>query len=223
MNITKASEELRKGRFILLHDANDRENEIDLVIAAEFVKPESVARMRKDAGGLLCVAVDKQIAEKLSLPFMADVLRFSQEKFPVLKDIEANDIPYDEKSAFSVSINHRKTFTGISDIDRALTISEFGKFCRKLPSNPVQEFGKNFRSPGHVHLLISSGLKNREGHTELSTALLEISGLTPVVAICEMLDERTHKSLTKEKARAYAKKNKQVFLDANEIKDYYNG
>lgn len=222
MSISKAKEELKKGRFVLLHDSTDRENETDFVIAAEFVTPESVAKMRQDGGGLICMAIDKDIAEKLSLPFMADVLRFSQTKFPLLKEIKADDIPYDEKSAFSVSINHRKTFTGISDKDRALTISEFAKFCRKLSADPVREFGKNFRAPGHVHLLISSGIKNREGHTELSTALLETSGLTPVVAICEMLDERTHKSLTKEKALAYAEKNGLVFLDANEIKRYYN-
>lgn len=217
MSILKAVKEIRNGNFILLHDSEYREGETDMVIASEFVRAEHISKMREDAGGLICIAVDKKISEKISLPFMAEILEVSQKKFPLLKEIKANDIPYDEKSSFSITINHRETFTGISDKDRALTISEFGKFCKKLPENPKKEFGKFFRSPGHVPLLISSGIRKRRGHTELSTELLKIAKVTPVAVICEMLDSKTKNSMKREKAMAYAKKNKFVFLDGDEI------
>lgn len=220
MSIQEAIKEIRKGNFILLHDSNDREDETDMVIAAEFVKPEHIAKMRQYAGGLICVAVSREIAKKLSLPFMAEILKFSEKKFQILKRVRAYDIPYDEKSAFSIAINHRRTFTGISDNDRALTISEFAKFCKNIGEmkNPKREFGKIFRSPGHVPLLISSGIEKRQGHTELSIELLKKADVTPVAVICEILDSQSYKSLSVEKAKKFAKMNKIVFIDGSKIK-----
>lgn len=221
--IKEAVKELKKGNLVLIHDSGDRENEVDLVVGAEFVRPEDVATMRQDGGGLICLAMSKEIGETLSLPFMTDILEYAQKKYPSLNYLKANDIPYDEKSSFSLTINHRETFTGIFDQDRALTIREFGKFCRNLPSkDPVKEFGKRFRSPGHVPLLLSSGLDRREGHTELSLALLKMAKLTPVAVVCEMLDSQTHRSLSKEKAIKYAEKNHKVFLEGSEIKLSWN-
>jgi 3,4-dihydroxy 2-butanone 4-phosphate synthase len=220
--IKKAVEELRRGNFVLVHDSEGRENETDFVMAAEFITPTHIAKMRQDAGGLICLSVDEKIAEQLYLPFIADVQNFSKEKFPLLRHTQADDIPYDEKSSFSITINHRKTFTGISDEDRALTIREFGKFCKNLPKeNLMEKFGKEFRSPGHVPLLISSGIRRREGHTELSTTLLKIANLTPIATICEMLDSQLYKSLSREKAISYAEKNHKVFLEGSEIKLYF--
>lgn len=219
--INNAINSLRKGKFVLIHDSDERENETDLVIPAEFVSPEHVSQMRIDGGGLICIAVGKELSDMLGLPFITDINRFVSSKFSVLNYLEANDIPYDEESSFSLSINHRKTFTGISDDDRALTISEFGKFCSNLNNykekNITKEFGSRFRSPGHVFLLKSSGLDKREGHTELATALFEIGNLTLAAAICEMLDNKTHKSLSREKAIKYAKENNIIFLETNEI------
>lgn len=221
--IDNAINALKEGRFILMYDSDGRENETDLVIPAEFVNPEHISLMRNHGGGLICMAVGKEFAESLGLPFIADIHRFASPEFPILRYLEANDIPYDEKSSFSVSINHRDTFTGISDEDRALTINEFGKFCGCLKNynggDIVGEFGSRFRSPGHVFLLRSSGLDKRQGHTELATALLEIGNLTPVAAICEMLDNSTHKSLSKEKAVKYARDNNIILLETNEIRD----
>lgn len=219
--IDKALKALKKGEFILLHDSNKRENETDLVIAAEFVTSENVERMRLEAGGLICVALEKELWGKVGLPFMTDIQNLAREKFPVLNSLTPDDIPYDEKSSFSITINHRKTFTGITDEDRALTIREVGKFFQKAGENLQKEFGRNFRSPGHVPLLLSSGLENREGHTELATALLELADLTPVAAICEMLDSESHKALSKEKALQYSRERKMVFLDAKEVKERY--
>ncbi len=213
---------LKKGNFVLIHDSDGREDETDFVIPAEFVKPEHISRMRTDGGGLICMAIERELSEGLGLPFIADIHRFASSEFPILDCLEANDIPYDEKSSFSVSINHRDTFTGISDEDRAMTISEFGKFCSNSndykKDEIIKEFGSRFRSPGHVFLLRSSGLDKRQGHTELATALLEIGNLVPVAAICEMLDNSTHKSLSKEKAIKYANENSLIFLETSEIK-----
>ncbi|MFH1125978.1 MAG: 3,4-dihydroxy-2-butanone-4-phosphate synthase [Candidatus Altiarchaeota archaeon] len=211
MSVEKALKDLKGGKFVLIHDSCSRENEVDMVIAAEKVTPEAVARMRLDGGGLICIAISREIAANLGLPFIQDVYRNS--KMKIFKALEAYDIPYDEKSSFSIPINHRKTFTGITDMDRALTIVEFAKLAKK-PS--ATEFGKNFRTPGHVHTLISSGIEKRRGHTELSTTMMGLAGLTPVAAICEMMDSKTKKALSLYKARQYAH-NKIILINTDDI------
>ncbi len=216
--IKSAIKSLKCGNFVLIHDSTGRENETDFVMQAEFVKPEHITRMRNDGGGLICISIDNEISKKLGLPFYVDIHKEAISRFPVLELLKANDIPYDEKSSFSLCINDRETFTGITDNDRAMTIKKFGSLC-KNPS--PEEFGKQFRSPGHVHLLISSGLKNREGHTELSTALLEMAGLNPVGVLCEMMDDETHNAILKNKAYEYAVENDLVFLEAGEIKEEF--
>jgi 3,4-dihydroxy 2-butanone 4-phosphate synthase len=216
MGVERALRDLRKGRFVLVYDSSSRENEVDMVIAGLKATPKAVARMRVDAGGLICVAVSPEIAQELRMPFIQEVYRKS--RMPLFKALEANDIPYDEKSSFSITINHRKTFTGITDIDRSLTIREFARLAAK-PS--TKKFGRYFRTPGHVHTLISSGIGKRRGHTELSTALLEMAGLTPVAAICEMMDDGTGRALSLAKAGAYAVKNKLALIDSAEIVDYW--
>lgn len=214
----KAVQALKSGSFILIHDSEGRENETDMVCAAEKITPAHITRMRNDGGGLICVAINRGTADSLGLPFMHDIYRQAREKIPLLAEVEADDIPYDEKSSFSITVNHRKTFTGITDVDRALTIAELAYLARAGPS--PKTLGLNFRSPGHVHLLISSGLESRSGHTELSEAFLSASGLTGLAVICEMMDDETGRSLPPEKARAYARKNSLVFLESNEVKDF---
>lgn len=220
-NVNEALDALRRGEFVLVHDFEDREDETDLMIAAEFVTAKSVATMRVDAGGLICAAMDWPLAEKIGLPFMVDVYDSAKDKFPLIPKVMLNDIRYDYKSAFSLTVNHRKTYTGIPDNDRALTISELGKFCGEIRSDAATAFGKAFRSPGHVHLLISSDLSKRNGHTELSTALLKMANLTPVAAICEMLDSRTHEALKRTEALKYAKKHGLIYLKGDEVKEAY--
>ncbi|MDD5111150.1 MAG: 3,4-dihydroxy-2-butanone-4-phosphate synthase [Candidatus Altiarchaeota archaeon] len=214
MEIDKAIKDMQRGKFVLIHDSAGRENEIDLAIAAEKVRPADVARMRMDGGGLICLALSAGIANKLKLPFIQDV--YKKSGMEIFRALKADDIPYDEKSSFSLSINHRKTFTGITDKDRALTIHKLGRLARH-PSPAA--FGKNFRTPGHIHTLISSGIEIRHGHTELSTALAEMSGVTPAVAICEMMDARTHRALSLSKAKDYARRNHFALVDTNEILD----
>lgn len=210
----------REGRFLLIHDSSSRENETDMVIAAETVGPDHVAKMRTEGGGLICVAVHPRIARNLELPYLVEVYEAAKGKFGILEHARADDIPYDERSAFSIAVNHRKTFTGITDHDRALTIKELGKLGAKAMKGPAAvDFGKAFRTPGHVPLLRAADglLKEREGHTELVVALAEMAGKTPVVAICEMLDARTKKALSPEKAERVAGKLGAVFIEGSEI------
>ena len=117
-------------------------------------------------------------------------------------------------------MNHRRTFTGITDIDRALTIRELGGLGAKALDGPaVEEFGRNFRSPGHIPLLRAGDglLDERQGHTELSIALAELAGVTPVVVVCEMLDAQTGRALSREAAAEYAEKHDLVFLNGSDI------
>jgi 3,4-dihydroxy 2-butanone 4-phosphate synthase len=213
---------LHDGRFVLLYDFDDRERETDMVIASQFVTPLAIRTMRKDAGGLICTTASHDIGEKLQLPFLTDVLSNSAKSYPILDRLTPNDIPYDTKSAFSITINHRKTFTGITDNDRAMTTKEFAKLAEKAltesDEQARQQFGHDFRSPGHVHLLRASRqlLVKRKGHTELSTALLAMSNLTPSATICEMMGDDGN-ALSKEKAKAYAKRNDLCFLEGGDV------
>lgn len=226
--VEKAIECLMHGRFVLVYDFDDRERETDMVIASEFVTPESIRTMRKDAGGLICTTASHEIAQKLQLPFLADVLACNYGSYPMLKKLAPNDIPYDTKSAFSITINHRRTFTGITDRDRAMTTSEFAKLAMYALGNGStearEEFGRNFRSPGHVHLLNASQslLTSRRGHTELCTALITMSGLTPSATICEMMGDDGN-ALGKDRARAYAQRYDLCFLEGQDIIDAWKG
>jgi 3,4-dihydroxy 2-butanone 4-phosphate synthase len=220
--ITKACEELRNGKMVLVYDADGREEETDMVIASEFVDQDIVRTYRKDAGGLICVTIPPETRHCIGIPYMVDVLQNSKGLYPILDGLKPNDIPYDAKSSFSLTINHRKTFTGITDKDRALTISEFAKIVQLSRScnngHAADTFAKNFRSPGHVHLLNASEklVLDRQGHTELATALMVLAGLTPTATICEMMGD-DGRALSKNRAQKYATDNGLLYLEGREI------
>jgi 3,4-dihydroxy 2-butanone 4-phosphate synthase len=220
--ITQALNALRSGEIILIYDADGREEETDLVVASKFITPECIRTFRKNGGGLICTTMDYKTREKLGLPYLSEVFFEMGEKYNVLQKLIPNDIPYDEISSFSVTINHRSTFTGITDCDRSLTISEFAKLItetNKSENGHAQDlFGERFRSPGHVHLLNSSKdlLKERKGHTELATAMIIMAGLPPSATICEMMGDNC-KALDKVHAEAYAVENGLIFLEGKEI------
>ncbi|MFQ6105943.1 MAG: 3,4-dihydroxy-2-butanone-4-phosphate synthase [Candidatus Hydrothermarchaeaceae archaeon] len=221
-DVQRALNELRKGNIVLLYDAEGREEETDMVIPGEFVTPPVVRTMRKDAGGLICVALHPRIADILKIPFLVDVWKQATRKFRVFEELKPNDIPYDEKSAFSITVNHRRTFTGITDNDRALTIKELAKLSyNALNGYDPELFGKNFRSPGHITLLraADSLLAKRRGHTELSVAMVQAAGLTPVATICEMLGDDGN-SLCKKDAKRYARKHSLVAVEGREIVEF---
>ncbi|MEM2874687.1 MAG: 3,4-dihydroxy-2-butanone-4-phosphate synthase [Candidatus Hadarchaeales archaeon] len=224
MRVRRAASDLSSGKFVLLHDSDGRENEVDMVMGAEFVQPGHVARMRLEAGGLICVALHPVIAKNIGVPYLADVYATCSDRFEAFGVVTPDDIPYDEKSAFSISVNHRKTFTGITDEDRSLTIRELGRLGAKaMRGKCVEELGKNFRSPGHVPLLRAADglLDARRGHTELSVFLAELAGITPVVVLCEMLDASTGRALSVERARMYAEEHGLALVDGSEIVDEF--
>jgi 3,4-dihydroxy 2-butanone 4-phosphate synthase len=224
----QALKELRSGRFVLIYDADGREEETDMVIASEFITPEAIRKMRSDGGGLVCTTADPRIRESLGLPFLTEVFLGMADKYPVMRELMPNDIPYDVKSAFSITINHRKTFTGITDNDRALTIKEFAALAKEAIKQEdgwgKRELGRNFRAPGHVHLLNTTDriLETRFGHTELSTALVIMAQLTPSATICEMMGD-DGKALPKDRAKAYAEANGYSFLEGAEVVEAWRG
>lgn len=219
MSLDEAISSLRRGDFILLHDGGKRENEVDMVIAAEFVTPEHIARMRNDAGGLICMSVNNTFATSLGLDYMHEILFNSQKFDSDLKKMIIGTAPYGDRPSFSISINHKSTFTGITDKDRALTITEIAQLYKNEDNNKKQTFNSTFRTPGHVPLLIASEglLSNRLGHTEMSIYLMNLAGLTPVTAICEMLDSETYAALSIDKAKKYAKDHAIPYFDGTEL------
>ena len=78
MTFDSAIASLKQGEFVMIHDSNGRENEIDLVASAQFITPEHIARMRQHAGGLICLAIDDSLAQKLDLKYMHDILSSSE-------------------------------------------------------------------------------------------------------------------------------------------------
>lgn len=215
--IDEAITELRDGRFILLYDFDDREGETDFAIRSDAVTPRHILQMRKDGGGLICTAVHPLAAQRLGLPFASDVLQSTH----VAE--QAGDIPYDRKnhSSFSLWVNHRNTFTGITDRDRALTITAIAEQVKKSMNGGGADFNAQFRTPGHCALLRAADqlLDQRKGQTELSVALANMAGITPSITICEMLDDESGYALSKKGAQAYAKKHRLVFIEGREVLD----
>ncbi|MEF8779227.1 MAG: 3,4-dihydroxy-2-butanone-4-phosphate synthase [Haloferacaceae archaeon] len=207
------------GTPVLIHDFDDREGETDLVYPAGAVQPADVARMRNDAGGLICVALSDGVAETFGLPFLA-----AEIDHPSAGD---HDLGYDERSSFSLPVNHRDTFTGITDEDRALTIRELSGAASAASQDPaayaVDDFAEEFRSPGHVHLLRGAPglLDERKGHTELGLALAERAGLPPAVVVCEMLDDESGAALSPVDAAAYARRHGLVYLEGERLVDAF--
>ncbi len=206
--IDSAIEAFRRGDPVCIHDADDREGETDLVYPAGTVTPAAVRRLRNDAGGLICVAVSHEIAEAFELPFLQDVL-----DHPAAGD---HDLSYDDRSSFSLTVNHRDTETGITDEDRSLTIRELAA-AATAPEETV--FGSTFRTPGHVHMLRGAPklLSNRRGHTELGLALADAAEQPPAVVVCEMLDDESGLALDPEDAAMYADAHGIPFVEGKQL------
>lgn len=224
--IKDAIEDIKKGKPILLFDSDDREGETDIVIPAISMTPKDVAMMRKDGGGLICVSIHPDAAKKFGLPFITDLLRYigNNGYSNLLRIVEKDgDLKYDSKSAFSLWVNHINTFTGITDIDRSLTIRELGKAVKDVLNDIPFDFGSEFRCPGHVPLLRAADnlIYDRRGQTELSIALAEMAGITPAMVVCEMLDENSGKALSKDDAKRYAEEKRMVFVEGRDVINEY--
>lgn len=220
--IDRILDDLRDGRCVLVYDYERREGETDLVVASQFITPEIVKRFRKDGGGLIFLMVSYEIADKLQLPFLSDLFYDVSSRYPVFKAVIPDDIPYDTKSSFSIYINHRGTFTGVTDNDRSLTMRRFAEVAKEInkldTSSALRLFGEEFRSPGHVPICVASKhlLNERKGHTELVVSLLRMAGLIEVGSGCEMMGDNG-KALSKKDAMEYAKKHGYAFIEGYEI------
>ncbi|MGE4132832.1 MAG: 3,4-dihydroxy-2-butanone-4-phosphate synthase [Bdellovibrionales bacterium] len=165
-SITELIEEIKAGRPVILVDDEDRENEGDLIIAADYITPQMVNFMATEARGLICLSLTGQQISRLGLPLMTKE--------------EQNRSP--NRTAFTVSIEAAKgVSTGISASDRALTI--------KVASNPSAR-PDDIIVPGHVFPIRAEvgGVLQRAGHTEASVDLARMAGLNPAAVICEIMN-----------------------------------
>ena len=220
MTFDSAISSLKQGEFVMIHDSDGRENEIDLVAAAQFITPEHIARMRQHAGGLICLAIDDLMAQKLQLKYMHEILSKSSDIDIDSKKMIMGTAPYGDHPTFSIHINHKKTYTGITDMDRALTIKEMAKLYDS--DDPKTDFVSSFKTPGHVPVLLASNglLDSRTGHTEMSIYLTKHAKLSPITTICEMMDSETYSALSVKKAERYAKENAIPFVNGKELLEF---
>ncbi|MDR5659462.1 bifunctional 3,4-dihydroxy-2-butanone-4-phosphate synthase/GTP cyclohydrolase II [Serpentinicella sp. ANB-PHB4] len=162
--IEEAIEDIRQGKIIVVVDDEDRENEGDLVAAAELITPEMVNFMAKYGRGLICLPMVEEQVKQIDLPQM----------------VTNNTDNY--TTAFTVSIDAVETTTGISAHERALTI-------KKAVSKEAKP--EDFKKPGHIFPLLAKegGVLVRAGHTEASVDLSKMAGLHPSGVICEIMNE----------------------------------
>ncbi|MGI6736931.1 MAG: bifunctional 3,4-dihydroxy-2-butanone-4-phosphate synthase/GTP cyclohydrolase II [Anaerovoracaceae bacterium] len=162
--IEEVVEDLRQGKIVMVSDDEDRENEGDFICAAEFATTENVNFMATHGKGLICMPMARSLIEKLNVPQMVS---------------ENTD---NHETAFTVSIDHVSTTTGISAAERSITAMK----CVDDNAKP-----QDFRRPGHMFPLLAKkfGVLERNGHTEATVDLLRIAGLKPAGLCCEIMKE----------------------------------
>lgn len=193
--IEAAIQALSAGQMIILVDDEHRENEGDLVIAAQFATPESINFMATHGRGLICLPMEAEMVNRLGLPMMTS----------------SNRSPYG--TAFTVSIEAAEgVTTGISAQDRALTI----QVAIDPQSGPL-----DIISPGHVFPLRAhpKGVLARAGQTEGSVDLMRLAGLTPAAVICEVINEDGTMSRRQDLV-AFAKKHNLVLVSIHDLIEY---
>ena len=171
--IEEAIEDFKAGKPVIVADDEDRENEGDLVMAAEKVTGEAINFMATYGKGLICTPMEEEILKELQINSM----------------VENNTDNHE--TAFTVSVDYKDTTTGISAYERALTIS-------KLLENDVKP--EDFRRPGHVFPLAArkNGVLERTGHTEAAVDLAKLAGLKGAGVICEVMKEDGHMARTED-------------------------
>lgn len=189
---------LARGDFVVVADDADRENEGDLIIAAEKLTPEKLSFMLRHTSGVVCVAVTEQRADELELPLMVPENSESQ------------------RTAFTVSVDYRfGTTTGISATDRSAAI-------RALARPGVG--AASFLRPGHVFPLRArrGGVLERRGHTEAAVDLSQLAGFEPAGALCEIVGEQGEMLRGAELER-FAARYRLPFLHIAELVEYRRG
>ncbi|MBT2755248.1 bifunctional 3,4-dihydroxy-2-butanone-4-phosphate synthase/GTP cyclohydrolase II [Mesobacillus foraminis] len=162
--IEEAIEDLKKGKVVIVCDDEDRENEGDFIALAEKTTPDVINFMVTYGRGLVCVPIEEELAQKLELNQMTSL----------------NTDPHG--TAFTVSVDHKSSTTGISAFERSLTVQEL--------INPDSK-PSDFKRPGHMFPLIAKkgGVLRRAGHTEAAVDLAKMADSAPVGVICEIMNE----------------------------------
>jgi 3,4-dihydroxy 2-butanone 4-phosphate synthase/GTP cyclohydrolase II len=192
--VEEAIETIKKGRMVIMMDDEDRENEGDLVYAATFSTPELVNFMAKEARGLICTPISREIARRLDLEPM----------------VSRNDSMHE--TAFTVSIDAASATTGISAAERSECIS--------LLASPLSR-SEDFVRPGHIFPLIAKdgGVLVRTGHTEGSVDLCKLAGLVPAAVICEIIkDDGT--MARRDDLREFSRKHETPIVYISDIVEY---
>lgn len=193
--ILKAISDLQQGKMIVIVDDVTRENEGDIVVAAEKITEELMTFMIKKASGLICLSIVSELANRLKISAM---VKNNQESM---------------RTAFTVSIDAKHGITtGISAIDRTHTI---------LTAINHNSSANDIVTPGHMFPLIAKegGVLERRGHTEASIDLVKMAGLTPAAVICEILGD-DGKMLRGKDLENFAKNNQLELIHIDEIVNY---
>ena len=193
--VEEAIKEVQRGRFVIMVDDEDRENEGDLVIAAEKITPSKINTILTLARGIMCVPVEGKRLDELKIPLMVEN---SDDKF---------------HTPFTISVDAKKeTTTGVSVLDRIETI--------KKMINPETR-PEDFTKPGHIFPLRAkeNGVLDRAGHTEAAVDLMNLAGLYPAAVIAELMNEDG--SMAKlEDLMEFAQKHKFEILTIKELVEY---
>ncbi len=196
-SVEAAIEDIKAGKFVIVADDEGRENEGDLICAAELITPAMINFMISEARGWVCLALTQEKAQKLSLPFMVEHNTESQ------------------GTAFTVTIDADTRFgvtTGISAYDRATTI--------RVAVDPESK-PEDLRRPGHISPLVakSGGVLKRAGHTEAAVDLARLAGFTPAGVICEIINDDGTMSRVPQ-LREFAKKHGLKFITIAQLIAY---
>ena len=192
--IEEAIEDIRQGKIIIVTDDEDRENEGDFICASQFATTENVNFMATYGKGLICMPMSRKLCEKLELPQM------------VPKNTDCHE------TAFTVSIDHVDTGTGISAIERGLT-------ARMVVDEGAKS--SDFRRPGHMFPLLAAdnGVLERNGHTEATIDLVRLAGLKESGLCCEMMADDGSMMLLPE-LMAFAKKWDMKIITIKDLQEY---
>lgn len=192
--VEQAVRDLKKGMLVLVVDDEDRENEGDLICAAQFATTENVNFMASKAKGLICMPMSRELAQKLCLS-------------PMVEDNTDN-----HETAFTVSIDHKDTTTGISAEERGVT----ARMCVD-----DHALASDFRRPGHMFPLIAreKGVLERNGHTEATVDLMKLAGLKECGLCCEIMGD-DGRMMRSEDLRIFAAKHGLTYVTIKEIQEY---
>mgnify|MGYP000468901535 FL=1 len=192
--VEEALEDLKNGKIILVADDEDRENEGDMICAAEFATTENVNFMATHAKGLICMPMSEEICRRLQFPQMV------------------TDNTDNHETAFTVSVDYVETTTGISAKERGLT-------ARKCVEDGVKP--QDFRRPGHMFPLMAkkNGVLERNGHTEATVDLMKLAGLKQCGLCCEIMkDDGT--MMRMDELKKLAQKYQLKFITIAALQDY---